>query len=220
MSDYGGYTHDRTAKHVPVSCAVCSKPSTSVCSKCKGRSYCGRKCQALEWPEHKKVCKESRSDHPDAERPLFIVLEGHGEGLMKGFFDLRKAEKHAIKTRGDIRRPCNTERVEPGLVNYNPYTALPDASTAASITIIDHPCYMRPVSATADFFVRGRPSTVQVVVAGDSGCIQFVAAVFAGANAEELAQAEVEKRYGEDGVDLANGLPFGSEWVAFTVSAS
>lgn len=213
--------HDRTAKHVPVACAVCSKPSTSVCSKCKGRSYCGRECHRLEWAEHKKVCKENRSDDPHAERPVFIVLKSHGEGMMEGFYDLRKAEKFAIKSRGGIRRPCNTERVESGLVNYNPF--LPDDRddrASPSITIVDHPGYMRPVSATADFFVNGRPSTVQAVVAGDSGCIMFVAAVFAGANAEKLARAEVEKRRGEEGVDLAYGQPFGSEWAAFTVKVT
>ena len=37
-------------------CIVCNNPSTSRCSKCKMRYFCGRKHQSLDWKRHKLEC--------------------------------------------------------------------------------------------------------------------------------------------------------------------
>ena len=39
-------------------CAVCLKKSHKKCSNCFFRSYCDKKCQAKDWPEHKKDCQK------------------------------------------------------------------------------------------------------------------------------------------------------------------
>jgi hypothetical protein len=49
-------------------CCICLKAtgsSMSKCGRCKTRSYCSKACQALDWPEHKRVC--IKLAHP---RPL------------------------------------------------------------------------------------------------------------------------------------------------------
>ena len=88
---------------------------------------------------------------------------------------------------------------------------------------MDHVCYTRPPSATADFIVRGRPSSAFAVFTASTGCTMFIAAVFAGAGAEARAKAEAATRNEEmgtppRGVDC-NGLAFGDEWYVarFTV---
>jgi hypothetical protein len=37
-------------------CAVCKRPATSRCSKCKRVWYCGRECQVADWKSHKPEC--------------------------------------------------------------------------------------------------------------------------------------------------------------------
>lgn len=43
-------------------CATCGKESNELdrCSKCQSVYYCGRKCQKLDWKEHKAECKASK----------------------------------------------------------------------------------------------------------------------------------------------------------------
>lgn len=43
-------------------CTTCGKESTDDldrCSKCKTVYYCGRKCQKIDWKEHKRECTTS-----------------------------------------------------------------------------------------------------------------------------------------------------------------
>ena len=37
-------------------CSECDEIGSQRCSKCKVKYYCGRECQKLGWPKHKKTC--------------------------------------------------------------------------------------------------------------------------------------------------------------------
>ncbi|KAL1745804.1 hypothetical protein HDZ31DRAFT_35579, partial [Schizophyllum fasciatum] len=38
-------------------CSVCGATETiRWCSRCGERLYCGQNCQAVDWPEHKRIC--------------------------------------------------------------------------------------------------------------------------------------------------------------------
>ncbi len=46
-------------------CDVCYKEKTAKvhlmkCGKCYNKSYCSKKCQLTDWPEHRKLCKKIR----------------------------------------------------------------------------------------------------------------------------------------------------------------
>lgn len=64
MSSVGGDA--ATAK--PHLCVICLSPDASLCSQCKGASYCGRKCQRTDWPSHKILCK-AFAEHRESPRP-------------------------------------------------------------------------------------------------------------------------------------------------------
>jgi len=44
-----------------VSCAVCHKPTGSLCAGCQERPICSRACQVVDWPTHKAECKRIRA---------------------------------------------------------------------------------------------------------------------------------------------------------------
>ncbi|KAF9475460.1 hypothetical protein BDN70DRAFT_814041 [Pholiota conissans] len=60
----------------PLACSVCHKTESKEgnikrCSRCRDRFYCGRDCQASDWPTHKRTCGaiSSRSQNaPDAPK--------------------------------------------------------------------------------------------------------------------------------------------------------
>jgi len=69
----------------PHYCAVCNKPSTSRCSKCKEVHYCGRDHQATHWREgHKRACMgvKKAAGRPGAAVPRAAVREGPRLGAM------------------------------------------------------------------------------------------------------------------------------------------
>ncbi|GAA5991599.1 hypothetical protein JCM10908_005780 [Rhodotorula pacifica] len=39
-----------------IPCALCEKPATSKCSRCKEISFCGEQCQRTLWPTHRTLC--------------------------------------------------------------------------------------------------------------------------------------------------------------------
>jgi len=196
-----------------------------MCGRCRGRSYCSKACQKADWAGHKALCTSSVSAAADSERALFLVLEEQGEGKLRGFYDLQQAESHALATKGDIRRPCDKEKAVSGITGQlaNMFTSMhappPGSRGAGNVFLMSHPAYMRPTSATADFTVRGRPSSVNAVFCVSRGCTMWVAAVFAGPDAQARAQAETAKRTKEHGVD-ANGMPYGDEWVTHAVTVT
>ena len=53
-------------------CVVCGSPGDKKCGGCKSVTYCGAKCQKLDWPRHKRLCA-----------PVVIKeWEGRGRGLV------------------------------------------------------------------------------------------------------------------------------------------
>ena len=56
---------------------------------------------------------------------------------------------------------------------------------------LDHPAYMRPISSTKNFYVKGRPKSVCVAVAKDCGCVGHVLSVHVGKGAAAEAEASV-----------------------------
>ena len=43
-------------------CIVCTKKSTSFCPKCHS-PYCGKECQKIDWPQHRKKCESLAAEH-------------------------------------------------------------------------------------------------------------------------------------------------------------
>lgn len=37
-------------------CKLCGNPATGACGRCRAARYCGRECQAKDWPEHQSRC--------------------------------------------------------------------------------------------------------------------------------------------------------------------
>ena len=206
---------DATTKGTVMACAVCAKPCAFTCSRCGAKAYCGVPCQSADWGEHKSTCTAlpAAGAKGDAvERPVFIVLENRGEGEMRGFYNLQQAYDHAEATKGDIRRPCDYETCAESTLGASFMAAIfAPRDSQQRIVFADHPAYKRPVSATAEFRVRGRHSKVTAVFCADRGCTIHIAAVFAGANATQLAEAEVAKRIEADSMGL------GSQWYHGTV---
>ncbi len=58
-------------------CRCCGKAASLRCSKCRKVFYCGKECQARDWPIHKKECGKQFKDYSDpvhVERiPVFEV---------------------------------------------------------------------------------------------------------------------------------------------------
>jgi len=42
-------------------CSNCGQPSVSSCSRCSAIRYCGKECQEAQWPSHKSICKEIKT---------------------------------------------------------------------------------------------------------------------------------------------------------------
>jgi hypothetical protein len=55
-------------------CNVCYEMPSKVCARCKSVRYCGTECQALDWPNHKHICKMDYNE-PPIELPECPKLE-------------------------------------------------------------------------------------------------------------------------------------------------
>jgi hypothetical protein len=75
------------ASEAPASCVVCGEQAHNKCTGCKSdtasRHYCGKACQAKDWPAHKKTCKEIQD--ANLEKKLARVAEI----VQQGFYDFR-----------------------------------------------------------------------------------------------------------------------------------
>ena len=72
------------------SCVICNEEAEKKCSRCKNVSYCSKKCQAIDWKLHKKICQLNEHELPNgcAVNVNLIKscydrmpIEGKGEGL-------------------------------------------------------------------------------------------------------------------------------------------
>ena len=55
QSTIGLFGDEIQLKAKPEKC-FCGKDGISKCSKCKGKFYCSKECQRLDWSTHKKIC--------------------------------------------------------------------------------------------------------------------------------------------------------------------
>lgn len=57
-------------------CIVCGAADAKACSSCKSSRYCGPKCQKVDWPIHKLLCKEitALSPRPSEDHYLGILF--------------------------------------------------------------------------------------------------------------------------------------------------
>lgn len=71
ISLLGSCINGQRGFHDDNSCAACGQEKvSSKCSSCKSVQYCGRHCQKIHWPYHKKECDElakQRLKHQDAK---------------------------------------------------------------------------------------------------------------------------------------------------------
>ena len=95
------------------------------------------------------------------------------------------------------------------------------AGLEAGRIFLDHQCYERPLSATENFYVEGKPSSVCVVWLNQCHCMSRVAGVHAGDDAQTKAQehaSRLNKEYEEQGWGRA-GNAFYWSFVVIEVNA-
>ena len=72
-------------------CRCCGKAASLRCSKCKKVFYCGKECQARDWPIHKKECGKQFKDYSDPVHvemiPVFEVERQNADVLMDLSFE-------------------------------------------------------------------------------------------------------------------------------------
>jgi len=73
-----------------------------------------------------------------------------------------------------------------GGANGTRKSATGDFTGGGRAMAVDHPSYQRPISATKDFFVNGKPSEITIVIACCRGCTVWCAS--ASQNAEKEAK--------------------------------
>ena len=72
--------------------SLCNIAATDICANCQNDWYCGRKCQLLDWTEHKPICKmlkklsnklEQHSVAEEIHREIFIKANAIKNNLVK-----------------------------------------------------------------------------------------------------------------------------------------
>mmetsp|Transcript_35295 Transcript_35295/g.85112 ORF Transcript_35295/g.85112 Transcript_35295/m.85112 type:complete len:143 (+) Transcript_35295:124-552(+) len=74
-------------------CAVCPKPATKRCQKCKSIWYCSRDCQVSDWKSHKKRCKAIAADIARADSHTIHKREFDRIRIQYGLDSAKNAEK-------------------------------------------------------------------------------------------------------------------------------
>lgn len=66
---------------VTPSCIICNVSNGNLCSSCHSIAYCSRKCQKLDWPLHKTICKPITTlpSQPSPSHKLAILFPVHSE---------------------------------------------------------------------------------------------------------------------------------------------
>ena len=137
-----------------------------------------------DWAKHKLVC-DKIANNPEKPRKVYLVLSDRGEGQLYAFYKLKKAEKCALENDGDVRRPYGFEEYE-DLSKKESLMVMDMFAGNLRAIAMDHPSYLRPISATKDFFVNGKPSEITIVIACCRGCTVWCAS--ASQNAEKEAK--------------------------------
>ena len=88
--------------------------------------------------------------------------------------------------------------IHAGGANGTRKSATGDFTGGGRAMAVDHPSYQRPISATKDFFVNGKPSEITIVIACCSGCTLWCASVHFGADASQNAEKEAKDRNSTD----------------------
>lgn len=149
-----------------------------------------------DWAKHKLVC-DKIANNPEKPRKVYLVLSDRGEGQLYAFYKLKKAEKCALENDGDVRRPYGFEEYE-DLSKKESLMVMDMFAGNLRAIAMDHPSYLRPISATKDFFVNGKPSEITIVIACCSGCTLWCASVHFGADASQNAEKEAKDRNSTD----------------------
>jgi len=124
------------------------------------------------------------------------------------FYRRADAEEHAKRSNGDVRRPRELETFEDlktRLQRSANIMMAPRQGPGSRVITMDHPLYSRPLSATGDFTVAGRPISVVIVARADCGCVEGIFAAHSGAGAADRADAEVKARRKANDEDESEG---------------
>ncbi|CAJ1427814.1 unnamed protein product [Effrenium voratum] len=57
-------------------CAVCGRPATTRCGRCRELALCGAECQRRSWPEHRKICVAKKRAELQSSRRQSNQTEG------------------------------------------------------------------------------------------------------------------------------------------------
>ncbi|KAH4608983.1 MYND-type zinc finger protein samB [Parastagonospora nodorum] len=80
--------------HAPSTCAVCEKPASDKCARCRASAYCSKECQAADWKTHKTAC---------ADLQLATILERTADIVHKAYLNFRETTWDTVNFKVEIR---------------------------------------------------------------------------------------------------------------------
>ncbi|CAJ1409697.1 unnamed protein product [Effrenium voratum] len=87
-------------------CAVCGRPATTRCGRCRELALCGAECQRRSWPEHRKICvAELQSSRRQSNQTEVDNLRQQVKGSDEALAD-------AIKSNEALREQMELQRLD------------------------------------------------------------------------------------------------------------